>query len=203
MAIAVPDVSRARKRWQSKPTAESEHDFDQMWATLLRKVDELEGRKRTLLDARADAYVQQSLGHTPDVSLEELDAKIKEIERDLEPLLQTRAQEGAIRQRITTQTAAVRFEELVGERRAVEKSVRDLLSGMRGKAKNLAADEEKLRQLTEQDATLQNEQISCNDRGLLNRHVEGSLRGIGGGNALTLLNQIEQDLISVAHRAGS
>lgn len=203
VAIAVPDVSHARKRWQAKPTAESMEDFDKMWAALLKKVDELEGHKRTLLDARAEAYVEIALGHTPNTSLDELDLKLGAIQRDLEPLLQTRAQEGAIRQRITTQAAAARFEEIIGERRAVEKSVRDLLSGMRGKAKALAADEAKLRDLTEQDATLQNEQIGCNDRGLLNRHVEGSLRGIGGGNATQLLNQIEQDLISVAHRAGS
>lgn len=203
MTVAVPDVSHARKRWQAKPSVESMHDFDNMWATLLKKVDELEAHKRTLLDARADAYVEMSLGHTPAVSLDELDRQLATIERDLEPLLQTRAQEGAIRQRITTQAAASRFEEIIGERRAVEKNVRDLLSGMRGKAKSLASDEAKLRDLTEKDADLQNEQIGCNDRGMLNRHVEGSLRGIGGGNAFQLLNQIEQDLISVAKRAGS
>jgi len=174
-------------------------DFDKGWAHLLAEIVALQKRDTQLGDEIFAFYTEGATAPRP---LPEVQAERAEVRNELASLMAVRADEEVLRQRARTATAETRYAEIDKERHHLERKAADTLADMLKQAKVLAASESALFSVTERDAELQAEQIGCNDRGLLKRSVDGSLRGLGSGNAANLMEQIERDLAQVAHRLG-
>ena len=172
-------------------------EFDRGWASLLAKIDDLRRQETTL----NDEIVGQYLGSGPKVDTAELKERLTAVRAEIEPLLEARANEGALRQRVVTELAERRFDEIAAERRKLEHRARTALTELRQKAEEFAKADAHLRSLGDKDAEIANEQIGCNDRGHLNRHIEPTFRGIGLGNVDFIVQRIEEDLIAIARRA--
>lgn len=190
MAIAVNLKRRAAAN-------QSLADFDKRWSDLLAEIDRLVRRRQEL----QDTIVAVMLGTETELSRSDIDAELAAIAVELEPLLAARANEGELRQRVVTEIAERRFDEIADLRRKLEVDVRKALTELRDKAEEFAQADAKLRALGDQDFELANEQAGCSDRGHLGRHVEPTFRGVGLGGVDFMVQRIEEDLIAIARRA--
>jgi hypothetical protein len=197
MTIAEKLPVRLRGRQAHLQTLE---EFDRGWATLLAQIDELRRQETALGDQIVESYTRSATQGAAPTDVEELNVRLAKVRGELEPLLAARANEGQLRQRVVTQLAERRFDEIAADRRKLEHQARSALTELRTKADEFAKADAKLRALGDKDAELANEQSLTNTRGHLNRQLEATFQGIGLGNVDVFVQRIEEDLIAIARR---
>ena len=197
MAVAEKSLaSRLRNKARTDPA--NMQEFDRGWASLLAEIDRLQKRELQL----QDLVVENLMSGGGSEDRDKLNEDLARVRAELAPLLKARSDEGALRQRVVTEMAGRRFEEIAAERRKIEHEARTALTDLRSRAEELRKADAHLRALGDKDAELANEQTGCNDRGRLSRHVPSTFQGVGLGNVEFLLQRIEEDLITIARRAG-